>query len=243
MARSGSSVTAATRRPLAELRSIAAEAAAGWRAGRRPWLAVGLAAGTCLCDLLLGLPATAGWVASMTDVRASLPLDEELARLPLSALVPTADLPNWLAVGQLLVVVGLAELLFDRRIVVALAVVGHLLPTLAVRAMVQLGPDNLLALPHALAAELDTGPSALTTALGGFLLTACGGRRAAALLAAGLLVADRYSPGVDGREHLLALLVGLLAGVAYVVQPRCQGLPTILAGYQVSRRRTVEPLR
>jgi hypothetical protein len=181
-----------------------------------------------LTDLLLHVSATRPVIRALADVRADLPLPTELARLPISALVPTADLPLWLAVAQLLVVVGLGELLFARRLVVLVAVAGHILPTLAARWMLDLGPANLLGLPRYLAAEIDTGPSALTTAVGGFLLVRCGARRTAVLLGTALLLADRISPGLDGREHLLALIVGVVAAVLLARHDRAEAAAPIV---------------
>ena len=201
-------------RPLMELRSTFRRAAVGWRSGRRPWLGLSLAASTGAADLLLHLPSTAGWVSDATALSAGLPIGQWLTRLPGSLLVPTPDLPLWLAMAQLTVVVGLAELLLPRRLVLAVGVLGHLLPTLAARLMVELGPGSFIGVPRYLANELDTGPSALTTAVGGFLLLRCGARRVAVILGVALLLAVRLSPGLDGREHLLALLVG--AGAAAV---------------------------
>ena len=94
-------------RPLMELRSTFRRAAVAWRSGRRPWLGLSLAASTGAADLLLHLPSTAGWVSDATALSAGLPIGQWLTRLPGSVLVPTPDLPLWLAMAQLTVVVGL----------------------------------------------------------------------------------------------------------------------------------------
>jgi hypothetical protein len=202
-------VPAVLTRTVAELRALAAAAADGARSGRRPWVALALAAGAVITDALLHLPAAASALRAASAVRADLPLSVELVRLPLSALVPTSDLPLWLAAGQLLLVVGLAEMVLPRRAILLVAALGHLLPTLAARVMITVGPDHLLGLPRELGSVLDTGPSALTTAVGAWLLMVSGARRVSLLLGASLLVASRVSPGLDGREHLLAFAVGI----------------------------------
>jgi hypothetical protein len=150
-------------------------------------------------------------------VYASLPLTSELARLPMSFFFPTAYLPLWAACAQLIVVIGLGELILGRWLTIAVAVVAHIGSTLIARVLLESVHSHLLGLTPALARVLDTGPSAATTAVGACLLIAARMNRGAALLSLGLLIAAVVAPGVDGVEHTTSLVWGLLVGGLYVV--------------------------
>ncbi len=175
--------------------------------GRRPVLAV-LAAALCVTTTAsYGSPALRPDVTDAGAVRASLPLGVELVRLPLSAFVPTVELPLLAAVVQVLVVVGLAELLVGRLATVTVAIVSQVLCSLLGRVLVQAG--GLFGLPITQAGVLDTGPSAITTALGAWLLLRYRAYWCLGLLAGALLVAAGLQDNLDGREHLAAVLCGL----------------------------------
>jgi hypothetical protein len=149
------------------------------------------------------------------DVYAALPITGELARLPMSLFLPATYLPLWAACAQLLVVIGLGELILGRWLTIAVALVAHVGSTLIARTLLS-GHVHLFGLTPALARALDTGPSAATTAVGACLLIAARMNRSAALLCVGLLVAALVAPGLDGVEHTAALIWGLLAGLFYV---------------------------
>lgn len=135
----------------------------------------------------------------------------------MSFFFPTAYLPLWAACAQLIVVIGLGELILGRWLTIAVAVVAHFGSTLIARVLLESVHSHLLGLTPALARVLDTGPSAATTAVGACLLIAARMNRGAALLSLGLLIAAVVAPGVDGIEHTASLAWGLLAGALYVV--------------------------
>ena len=146
-------------------------------------------------------------------VYASLPLSSELLRLPMSLFIPTPYLPVWGAAAQLVIVLGIAEMLIGRWVTIAVAAVGHVASTLTARVIIDSIHGSLFGLTPALAHMLDTGPSAAATAVGAFLLLVLGLRRCAVVLTVSLLVAAFFIPGVDGVEHMIALACGFLAAV------------------------------
>jgi hypothetical protein len=195
-----------------ELRRVFVIARFAWKNGRRPWFAAMMAAGAVAVYVLLHNSVVAPWLWRAGDVTAALPLSTELWRLPLSLFVPTAFLPLWAAVGQLLVVLGLGEILLGRWVTVVVAALGHAVATLTARAMIEVCSGNLFCLPAGLAHAVDTGPSAAVTAVGACLLVTARCYRSAAVLSGALLIAAIAAPGLDGQEHLLALACGLIAG-------------------------------
>ena len=196
-----------------ELRRVLVMARFAWENGRRLWFAVLMATGTLVVYILLHDSATAPLLLRSGDVLASLPLSQELLRLPMSLFLPTPFLPIWAATAQILVVLGLGELLLGRWLTVAVAALGHGAATLSARVMIQLCPGNVFCLPTAAAHMIDTGPSAAVTAVGACLLVATRCYRSAAVLTGALLIAGIAAPGLDGQEHLLALVCGLTVGV------------------------------
>ena len=189
----------------------------GWSRGSRPWLGLATALATILVAGFLHFHILRPELWHSGDVHASLPLTSELARLPMSFFFPTAYLPLWAACAQLIVVIGLGELILGRWLTIAVAVVAHFGSTLIARVLLESVHSHLLGLTPALARVLDTGPSAATTAVGACLLIAARMNRGAALLSLGLLIAAVVAPGVDGIEHTTSLAWGLLAGALYVV--------------------------
>jgi hypothetical protein len=196
-----------------ELRRVLVLARVSWAHGRRPWFATLLALGSIVVYILLHNPIIGPELLRSGDVSASLPLSAELWRLPMSLFLPTRYLPVWGASAQLLVVLGLSELLLGRWLTGAVAAVGHVVATLSARLMIELCPGNLFCLPAVAAHVTDTGPSAAATAVGACLLVGAGCYRSVAVLSCALLVAAMAAPGLDGSEHLLALACGLVAGV------------------------------
>ena len=188
----------------------------GWSRGARPWLGAALALAAILVAVFLHFHIFRPDLWRAGDVHASLPLTSELIRLPMSALLPTAYLPLWASCLQLLVVIGLGELILGRWLTIGVALVGHYGSTLMARFMLDDLHSHLFGLTPALAHVLDTGPSGATTAVGACLVIATRMHRTAALLAAGLLIAAVLAPGLDGVEHTTALLCGLVAGVIYL---------------------------
>lgn len=188
----------------------------GWSRGARPWLGVALALFTVLVTAFLHYHVLRPELWRSGDVYAALPLTSEIARLPMSLLFPTAYLPLWAACAQLVVVIGLGELILGRWLTVVVAIVAHVGSTLIARVLLLSMHGHVFGLTPALARALDTGPSAATTAVGACLLIAARMNRAAALLCVGLLGAALIAPGVDGVEHTAALVWGLLAGACYL---------------------------
>jgi hypothetical protein len=183
----------------------------------RPWLGIASALACVLVSELLHFHVLRPELWHSGDVYAALPLTGELSRLPMSLFFPAALLPLWAACAQLVVVIGLGEMILGRWLTIAVALVAHFGSTLIARSLLLSVHGHLFGLTPALARALDTGPSAATTAVGACLLIAARMNRSALLLAVGLLVAAFVAPGLDGVEHTAALAWGLLAGFLYVV--------------------------
>ena len=150
-------------------------------------------------------------------VRASEPMHVELARLIGSIFAPAPHLPLWGAVLQVVVVVGIAEMLLGWRWVLAVGLACHVAATLAARGMFAVGPHHLgaFALPLSMAAERDTGPSALTVGLAGALVVRERLRSLTVLYVIGLaIVTLAAGTSLAGVEHLVAACVGMLLGLA-----------------------------
>ena len=192
-----------------------------WSSGARPWLGIATALATALVALCLHFHILSPELWRSGDVDAALPLTSELARLPMSLFLPTAFLPLWAASAQLLVVIGLGELILGRWLTIVVAAAGHIGSTLIARVLLESEHGHVFGVAPAMAHVLDTGPSAATTAVGACLLVAARMNRCALLLSVGLIAAALIAPGVDGVEHTTALIWGVTAGVAnYVVISR-----------------------
>lgn len=196
-----------------ELRHLFGLARNALASGRRPWLAISMGVITIGVSLLLRNPTIGRTLWHWGAVSASLPLTTEVARLPMSAFLPTPYLPVWGAVLQLIVVLGLGELVLGRWMTVTMATLGHFVATLAVRVMIDVLHTNLFGLSASLAHVVDTGPSAAVTAVGACLLLVTGMKRCTGLLCLGLLIAALAMAGLDGPEHLVALVLGLGSAV------------------------------
>lgn len=184
----------------------------GWTNGKRPWLGVSLALASIAVSLMVHLRLLGPELWRSGDVYAALPITTELIRLPMSLLMPTAYLPLWGAILQLLVVIGLGELVLGRSVTLVVAAAGHVGSTLVARVLLESPHAAVLGLTPAIARILDTGPSGATTAVGACLLVGLKMNRSAILLAFGLLLAALVDPGLDAVEHTTALLAGLSAG-------------------------------
>ncbi|MGA7834555.1 MAG: hypothetical protein WCA31_05055 [Acidimicrobiales bacterium] len=196
----------------------------GWSRGARPWLGVAMALATILVAAFLHFHILRPELWNSGDVYAALPITSELARLPMSLFFPTAYLPLWAACLQLVVVIGLGELVLGRWLTIGVAVTAHFGATLIARVVLDSLSGHLFALTPALARAFDAGPSAATTAVGACLLIAARMRLGALLLCSGLLIAALVAPGVDALEHMAALTWGLIAGALYcVVSTRVRG--------------------
>lgn len=189
---------------------MAEEAGARWRAGGRP--VVGVCAGgvSIAVTAAYGLPWLRPFVERSGAVRADLPLGVEILRLPASAFLPTAELPVAAAAAQLVLVLGLGELLLGRGRTLAMAAGAHVGCTMLVRQLLRLGPVPVIGLPADQAHLLDTGPSVMTAAVGAWLLVRARAWWALALLVGSLMAAAISQNDMDGHEHLAAVLCGAL---------------------------------
>ena len=244
----------------AELRELVADSLGAWRSGGRPWFAVIACLLTAAVAALWREPHGRAVMMNVGDAYARQPLGAELARVPGSVFVPTFDLPWWGAVVQLAAVLGVAEILMGRRGLTVVGGLGQLASTMLARVMVTYGAAVPLGLPLSQAGVVDTGPSGITTAVGVWLLAR---RRAYATLSAVIIVltvAAVVQRNIDGREHAIAMLVGLAMAAA---QSGCEiwkrrhaaarafrpttvqlGEPQELAGYHVAcARHLVSPCR
>jgi hypothetical protein len=183
-----------------------------WSRGARPWLGMATALATALVALFLHFHILRPELWRSGAVYAALPLTTELTRLPMSFFFPTAYLPLWAACAQLLVVIGLGEMILGRSLTIVVALVGHCGSTLMARILLSTVHSHVFGLVPALVHVLDTGPSAATTAVGACLLVATRMNRSALLLSVVLITAALIMPGVDGFEHTTALIVGVAAG-------------------------------
>jgi hypothetical protein len=180
--------------------------------GRRPWLGIALGSTSVAVSVLLRNRVVGPDLWHSGAVYASLPLTTELSRLPMSLFLPTPLLPVWGAALQLVLVIGIAEMLLGRWLAILVATVGHVVATLSARAVIDSVHGSVLGLTPALGHVLDTGPSAAATAVGAYLLLVLGMKRCAVLLCLSLAIAAVIAPGIDGVEHVVALACGLLAG-------------------------------
>jgi hypothetical protein len=177
--------------------------------GKRPWLGVSLALASIAVAVMVHFHVLSPELWRSGDVYASLPVTTELIRLPMSLFMPTAYLPLWGAILQLVLVIGLGELILGRSVTLLVAATGHVGSTLMARVLLQTPHVAFFGLAPAMARLLDTGPSGATTAVGACLLVALRMNRAAILLTLGLLVAALLAPGLDAVEHATALAVGV----------------------------------
>jgi hypothetical protein len=156
-----------------------------------------------------------GWslVEHVAAVYQALPLWLIVGRLPLSMFAPAPDLPAWGAVAQVLAVFGAAEIQLGRRRTLLVAVCANALTTLSARLMWWAGSVLGVGTPQIDAYELDTGPSTVVVALSVYVLLR---RRGYVLLAGtvGAMVLEALLlPNLAGREHLVAVGLGLGAFV------------------------------
>lgn len=204
-------------RPADELWTIGERAVSAGRAGRIPVVAAAAALLSVAGYVVYSARPLRHVAIAAGAVKADQPLHLELVRVPGSAFLPTPSLPFPLAVVQILVVLGIAELVMGARATVTVAVTGHVVSTLLARLFFIATTVGVIGLPVAQARILDTGPSAMTTAVGAWLLLRYRAFASLAMLVTGLAIAGLVQDNLDGREHLAAFAVGALA--AYL--PAC----------------------
>jgi hypothetical protein len=170
------------------------------------------------CTALIGLFAliqhtTAGWwvVEHVAGVYQALPLPLILLRLPLSMLAPAPDLPAWGAMLQVLVVFGLSEVHLGRLRTLVTAVCVNGLTTVSARIMVIVGLHLAIGTPQVDQYELDTGPSTVVVALSIYVALKCRAYLVLAITAVAMGGEAIALPNLAGREHLVALGLGVAA--------------------------------
>ncbi|MFJ3497306.1 hypothetical protein ACIPPJ_27450 [Streptomyces sp. NPDC086091] len=186
---------------------------------RRGWRAVPMTLGAVALTALVQVTQNQTWgyglVRDLGGVRAADPLWLALLRTPLSLFVPAPDLPVWGALGQILLVFGIAEVCLGRWATLAVAYTATLAGTLYARAGIALGPDGPLGLPASYARVVDTGPSAAVVGLALFVAWRYQAYVTAGVVVAAMVGEVAVEANLAGREHLAALAAtGVLCGIA-----------------------------
>lgn len=215
-----------------EMHGLMEDARRSWRTGHRPWIAGIMCLISVVCAAAGNLAPAQPFLWRAGYVYANLPVFGELERMPLSIFLPSAELPLWGAILQTAIVIGLAEMLIGHVATVLVAGLGQLLSTLAARYLILLGTAVAIGLPLSQAGVLDTGPSGVSTSVGGWLLARRKAYFTLLLLVLAIGVATVLQPDIDGREHATALAVGV--AVSLVSRPWLRVLP-YRAAYVVGR--------
>ncbi|MEU6541403.1 hypothetical protein [Streptomyces sp. NPDC047000] len=162
-------------------------------------------------------PSGAVAVRLLGGVRGDLPLGLALLRTPVSLYVPALDLPVWAGITQLFLAFALAELALGRRRTLVIAYATTLAGTLTVRLMIALGPGRYggLGLPPSAGHVLDTGPSAAVVGLFTYLAVVRRAPVVFTLTGASMVWESIAVPNLAGREHLIAVAVALVLGLAH----------------------------
>lgn len=170
------------------------------------------------CTALIGAFAliqhtAPGWwvVEHIAGVYQALPLPLILLRLPLSMLAPAPDLPAWGAMLQVLVVFALSEVHLGRVRTLITAVCVNGLTTVSARIMVIVGLHLAIGTPQVDQYELDTGPSTVVVALSIYVALKCRAYLILTITAAAMGGEALALPNLAGREHLVALALGVAA--------------------------------
>ncbi|WP_202501941.1 hypothetical protein [Streptomyces sp. SID5785] len=200
------------------LRTVGAALAA------RRWRAVPLTLAAVLLTAAFQYVQNRSWgygpVQDVGAVRAADAWWLALLRTPLSLFVPALDLPVWGALGQILLVFGVAEICLGRRRTLAVAYLATLAGTLYARLGIALGPDRPLGLPASDALVVDTGPSAAVVGLAVYVCVRHRARWTAACVVAAMAAECALKPNLAGREHLAAIVAVLVLCAAERLPPR-----------------------
>jgi len=159
-------------------------------------------------------------VAMCCGERVNAPIGASLLRLPGSLLAPAALLPVWGSVVQVLLAFGIAEAAVGARRTLTVAALAHAIGTLAGRYFVWYAPAVLGGLPASWRYALDTGPSAATCGLAVYVAAVVGCPRLGGLLVVAVSVAFALHPDLAGREHIVALVVGVAAAAVQLLMFR-----------------------
>ena len=209
-------------RAATEVKALVLPLRAAWRARGLAAFPVALGSTALVGAFALLQHTTAGWwlVSHIAGVYQALPLWEILVRLPLSAFAPAPDLPAWGALLQVLLVFALAEIHLGAGRTVVTAVCVNALTTLSARVMVLIGFQYFVGTPQVDAYVLDTGPSAVVVALCVYVALHVRTYLLMAVTCAALLGEVGVLPNLAGREHLVAIALGVLA---YALDKRLSG--------------------
>lgn len=180
----------------------------------RRWRAIPMTVGAVLLTSLFQLVQNQDWgyqaVQDIGSVRAEDPLGYALLRTPLSLFVPALDLPVWGALGQVLLVFGIAEICLGRWRTLLIAYTATLAGTLYARVGIALGPDNPLGLPASDAQIVDTGPSAAVVGLAVYVCWRYRARWTGILVIVSMVVEVLVKNNLAGKEHIAAIAAVLL---------------------------------
>lgn len=158
----------------------------------------------------------------MLTYAASTPWRAALLRLPLSVVAPAEYLPCWGAVVQTVVVLAVAQPVLGVRRLLIVALAGHVLATLTMRALVHVAAGDV---PHHWLHELDSGPSVAVLATAVACAIVSGSWAFGVLLVSGVSLEIALLGGQAGVEHMVGLGVGLLLALLWRRAPAT--VPTI----------------
>jgi hypothetical protein len=166
-----------------------------------------------------------GVVERWTAEKAALPIGAALQRLPLSMVAPAPNLPVWGSLLQVFVVFGIAEALVGWRRTLTVALTATFLCTLSGRIMCYLGPDSIVGLPWISRYVSDTGPSAAVVAIVAYVCCVRRAPRTMTVLLTAMVTEVTLLPNLAGREHVVAIALGILAALAVPAAGRLRRAP------------------
>jgi hypothetical protein len=198
---------------LAEWHRMTSRPLARLRRGRLPFAAG--SAGAVLVLWLLQMSSLGTYVVrTLSDVSATTPIHLAIVRLPASMYASAPNLPVWGSLLQVFLVFGLAEAWVGWRRTLTVALAATFVCTLSGRIMCYLGPDTVVGLPWIEKYVSDTGPSAAVVALVVYLCCVRRAPRTLTVLLTAMVTEVTLLPNLAGREHVVAIALGLLAATA-----------------------------
>ena len=178
-----------------------------------------------VADLMRRSPRSVRVLDALSAVRLSQPIWRTIARSPLSLVAPAPRLPVWGAVAQVVIVVVLAEAFIGTRGTLRIALATQVLVNLVAHVAVFTGHASWLGIRLSHLTDRDTGPSVAVVALGMAVAVAARTPILAVLLAASMAIETALLPDVAGHEHILGLFIGLVFGIAVLVDHRAADTP------------------
>jgi hypothetical protein len=201
----------------AEIRRLFDVLRRAWRErGYRAFLFTGVIAIVIVVAWAVDHTSARTAVAWCCGERVGEPLRTGLLRLPGSMVVPSPMLPVWGSLAQVILAFGLSEAAVGRSRTAGVAVVANLAATLAGRVFVWLGVGHFGGLPASWLHAIDTGPSAATVGLAAYLAIALRCPLLGGVLVSGIAGEVLLKTDLAGREHAVALLVGLAFGAGHL---------------------------